>query len=265
MKQLSVIMGAYNCGQFINEAVESIRNQTLTDYDFIICEDGSKDDTLAKLKKWASIDKRIKLIINNSNYGLAYSLNRCLEQVNTKYVIRMDGDDISYSNRFEKMLDEIESRPDYAVVGSGCELFDDQGIWGNVCHTYDVTKEDAFFQHVPSHATVIMRTDALKDVGGYDTNSDSARAEDYDLWCRFAERGYRIVSISDILYSVRWDRNNYYTRRPLKTKLAWAKLVSKWDKRFNMGIKGKMHVAETYIKAFIPGWIKSLYHHYHLK
>lgn len=265
MNKISVIMGAYNCGKYIDEAIESIRKQTVADYDFIICEDGSKDSTLDKLRLWANRDSRIKLIVNESNHGLAYSLNRCLEEVNTEYVIRMDGDDISYPNRFEVMLKEIEGRPDYAVVGSGCELFDEQGVWGRVCNTYDVAKEDAFFQHVPSHATVIMRTDALRDVGGYDTSTDTARAEDYDLWCRFAEKGYRIISISDILYSVRWDRNNYYTRRPMKTKLAWARLVRKWSKRFNMGVEGSIHVVETYIKAFIPGWVKSIYHHYHLK
>lgn len=260
MAKLSVLMGVYNCGPYLEEALDSVLNQTFTDFECVICNDGSKDNSAEIVKKYAEKDSRIVFIENDRNHGLAYTLNHALKHVTSDYLIRMDGDDISVPDRFEIMYNAAMEHPDFDVIGSGADLFDEDGSWGEFVVDYVPDKLDAFMQRTLSHATVIMKTESLRAVGGYDTSTDDARAEDYDLWCRMVKNGYKLMSIPDKLYRVRWDRKNYYSRRPFKCKMAWARLVKYWHKEMDLGVKGYSKVILTYVKVFIPNSFKSLYH-----
>src|SRR5699024_2482214 len=124
------IMGVYNASKYIELAIESILKQSYTDFEFIICDDGSTDDTLRKLKEAEKNDSRIKIIENNSNSGLGYTLNRCIQSANGKYLVRMDGDDISTKDRIKKLVELAEENPKYPVIGSAMILFDDEQEWG---------------------------------------------------------------------------------------------------------------------------------------
>ena len=101
MARISVIMGIYNCASTLVEALDSLYAQTYQDFKIILCEDGSTDDTFEVAQQYASRHDNIVLIRNDKNMGLNYTLNRCLELVDTEYVARMDGDDISLPTRFE--------------------------------------------------------------------------------------------------------------------------------------------------------------------
>lgn len=263
MPKISVLMGIYNCAQYLDEALESVKCQTYGDFEVIMCDDGSKDRTAEIAKAWEKKDLRFHFLANDCNHGLAYTLNHCLEYATGEYIVRMDGDDISVPDRFEKLLKAVQANPEFDVIGTGCDLFDEEGIWGEFISEGVPGKYEAFIQKTVSHASVIMKTASLRAIGGYNTDTDKARAEDYDLWCRMVEAGYRIMSIPDKLYQVRWDRVNYYSRRPFKTKLAWARLVGYWHRRLNLGHRGLSKVIFTYIKIFIPDGVKSLYHKIH--
>lgn len=260
MAKISVLMGVYNCEPYLREAIDSILNQTFSDFEFVIVNDGSKDNSAEIVREYAEKDDRIVFVENDRNHGLAYTLNHGLEVLTSQYIIRMDGDDISLPNRLEIMYEAAMEHPDFDVIGSGCDLFDEEGIWGDFVPNYVPNRLDALEQRTVSHATVIMKTDVLKAVGGYDTKTDNARAEDYDLWCRMVKNGYKLMSIPDKLYQVRWDRSNYYSRRPFKTKLAWARLVKYWSKELDLGIKGYKKVVITYAKIITPDFVKSIYH-----
>ena len=260
MPKISVLMGVYNCAPYLREAIDSILNQTFSDFEFIIVNDGSKDNSAEIVKEYAQRDERIVFIENDKNHGLAYTLNHGLEYVKGEYIVRMDGDDISLPDRFEKLIEAANNNPGFDVIGTGCDLFDEDGVWGEYVPLYVPDRLDALEQRTLSHATVIMKTASLKAVGGYDTKTDSARAEDYDLWCRMVKNGYKLMSIPDKLYQVRWDRSNYYSRRPFKTKLAWARLVRYWAKELDLGAKGYKKVLMTYAKVITPDFVKSLYH-----
>ena len=260
MPKVSVLMGAYNCAPYLAEALDSVLNQTFDDFEVVIVNDGSKDNSAEIIKEYAEKDSRIVFIENDRNHGLAYTLNHGLEYVQGEYIIRMDGDDISKPERFERLVAAAKEHPDFDVIGSGCDLFDETGVWGEFVPLYVPDKLDAVMQRTLSHATVIMKTASLKAVGGYDTSTDNARAEDYDLWCRMVKNGYKLMSIPDKLYMVRWDRKNYYARRPFKTKLAWARLVRYWQKEMDIGMKGYGKVVMTYAKVFTPNFIKNAYH-----
>lgn len=265
MPKVSVLMGVFNCSEFVAEAIESILSQTFSDFELIICDDGSSDDTAAIVKKYAETDKRIVFVQNNRNYGLAHTLNHCLSLASGDYLIRMDGDDVSKPERFQVLLDTAERHPEFDVIGSGVDLFDENGVWGEAIFSNTPDKLDAFMQRTLSHATVIMKRSALADCGAYDESTDIARAEDYDLWCRMVLKGYRLTSIPDKLYQVRWDQRNYYSRRPFCVRLAWARLVKKWHKKMGLGMRGMNKVIGTYLKAFTPNAIKNLYHRVHFK
>ena len=121
MPKLSVIMPAYNAEKYIGEAIESILNQTFTDFEFIIIDDGSSDHTADIIKGFH--DERIRFIQNEKNSGVANTLNKGLELSQGEYIARMDADDISLPARFEKQVAFMEANPDVAVVGCGIELF----------------------------------------------------------------------------------------------------------------------------------------------
>ena len=106
---VSVILPVYNAQKYLEEAIESIINQTYTNFEFIIIDDGSGDNSLNIINKYQKQDSRI-LVITRENKGLVYTLNEGINQAKGKYIARMDADDISLSNRFEKQIELLENR-----------------------------------------------------------------------------------------------------------------------------------------------------------
>ena len=109
---VSVLMPAYNVEKYVGAAIESILNQTFSDFEFIIINDGSTDDTANIIKKYAAQDKRIRFIDNHENRGFIARLNDCLDLARGKYVAKMDSDDISLPERFAKQVDFLNTNPD---------------------------------------------------------------------------------------------------------------------------------------------------------
>ena len=116
--KISILMGIYNCAPTLPEAIDSILAQTCTDWELILCDDGSKDDTYAVAERYRQqYPDKIKLLKNPQNLGLNMTLNNCLAVAEGTYIARMDGDDFSVSDRFQKELDFLESHPEYAEIG----------------------------------------------------------------------------------------------------------------------------------------------------
>ena len=103
MPKVSVIMGVYNGKAIMDEAIQSIVDQELQDWEFIICDDASTDDTYERLLQWAKKDSRIRIVQNKTNSRLAFSLNHCLQIADGQYIARMDDDDVSYPQRLRVM------------------------------------------------------------------------------------------------------------------------------------------------------------------
>ena len=126
-KKVSVIMGVYNCEKTVAESIESIINQTYDNWELIICDDASTDNTCAIVESYArKYGGKIFFLKNSANRRLAYSLNRCLEAAKGKYIARMDGDDISLPRRLEKQVLFLESHPEYALAGTAMIPFDEK-------------------------------------------------------------------------------------------------------------------------------------------
>ena len=115
--KISVLMGIYNCASTLPAAIECILNQTVQDFELIMCEDGSKDDTYRVAQEYQKKHPdKIVLLKNEKNMGLNATLNRCLAVARGAFISRMDGDDLCEPDRFEKELAALDETPEYAIV-----------------------------------------------------------------------------------------------------------------------------------------------------
>ena len=130
MPRISVLMGIYNCAPTLAEALDSMLAQTYQNFKVILCDDGSKDNTVAVAQSYVSkYPDKFMLIRNERNMGLNYTLNQCHEYADTELVARMDGDDISLPERFEVEVNYLDTHPDCAVVSTPCTYFDEGGVF----------------------------------------------------------------------------------------------------------------------------------------
>lgn len=131
MANVSVIMGIYNCADTLPGAIDSLLAQTFTDWNLVMCDDGSRDATYEVAERYRrTYPERITLLKNEQNMGLNYTLNRCLSVADGAYIARQDGDDMSMPTRFEKEAAILDAFPDIAIVSTAMTYFDENGAWG---------------------------------------------------------------------------------------------------------------------------------------
>lgn len=211
---ISVIMGVYNCENTVSDAIESILAQTYQDFEFVICDDGSADQTSTIVEKYAEKHAdQIVFIQNDRNRGLNYTLNHCLRHASGRFIARMDGDDLSLPDRFEKEIAFFEKHPEIAILGASLQVFDDKGVWGT--HTFKEYPQSLDFIHgTPfSHSVCMVRREAYDAVGGYSEHPSLLRVEDYHLWAKMYSKGFRGANLSEELYMYRDDRVGFQKRK----------------------------------------------------
>lgn len=217
---VSIIMGIYNCAETLHEALDSILAQSFQEWEMILCDDGSMDNTYAVAKKYVErLPDKIILLHNETNKGLNYTLNKCLKQARGKYIARMDGDDISLPMRLEKEVEFLETHPDYAIVSTPMIYFDESGDWGKgTAIEVPQIRDFVFCAPFHCHAPCMIRREAYLEVGGYTVDQRLLRYEDCNLWYKLYSRGYRGYNLQEPLYKMRDDRNAYQ-RRSASTRM----------------------------------------------
>jgi GT2 family glycosyltransferase len=201
--QISVVMSVFNAGRFLHEAVISILDQSFTDFEFIIINDGSTDESAAILEEYSRKDTRI-ILRHQSNKGLVDSLNSGCKLARGTYIARMDADDIAIRDRLAIQLGYMEMHPEVGVLGGSVEFIDASSKMRHA------QKKSSFMNHsdvkhalldrnVIWHPTVLIRKAVLESVGGYRKVPD---AEDYDLWLRVAEQS-QLVNAADVVLRYR--------------------------------------------------------------
>lgn len=203
---VSIIMGAYNAASTIREALDSIVAQTFMDWEFIICDDSSSDDTLEICNAYAAAHPvRFQVLTNERNMKLSATLNRCLSVARGKFIARMDADDLSTPERLATQVLFLESHPEVDLVGSSMQRFDQAGLGGLVLPP-EWPDRDTLRHAVPfCHATILARREVYEQVGGYNDSPRTARAEDLELWFDFYRLGFVGVNLREPLYLVRED------------------------------------------------------------
>ncbi len=196
-------MPVYNCRPFIEESVNSILKQTFIDFELIIIDDCSTDGTYEYLQ--ALSDKRIRLIRKERNSGYTISLNIGLEMALGKYIARMDGDDISLPDRFEKQVIFLEKNPECILVGAGYKIIDSDRYWIPAEREHDKIVV-AMLEHSPfAHPTVMLRNRVLEmHQIKYDIGYEPA--EDYKLWTRLQNYG-RLANMPEAVLLYRYHPN----------------------------------------------------------
>lgn len=213
--KISIIMGIYNCAETLGEAIDSLLAQTYSDWELILCDDGSADDTHAVAKGYQEkYPEKIVLLRNEQNMGLNHTLNRCLERATGTYIARMDGDDISLPERFETEVSFLESHPEYAIVSCPMIYFDENGDWGTgQCISEEPTPEMLVHGTIHCHAPCMVRTEAMRSVGGYTADKKLLRVEDWHLWMKLYAAGYRGRNLTQALYKMRDDQAAVHRRK----------------------------------------------------
>jgi glycosyltransferase involved in cell wall biosynthesis len=193
---VAVIMSAYNTSSTIMAAIDSVLAQTWTKFIFYIIDDASQDDTLAVIREAALADNRIKLIANEKNIGLAASLNQIISATSSKYIFRMDADDISYPERFITQLSFLQKNEGVDLLGTSADLIDHAGVKiGKIKMEEDSKKIylKRYRKTVVIHPSVLIRRRFFEKYGYYDESL--RRAQDMDLWLRALGKGAVICNL----------------------------------------------------------------------
>ena len=263
--EISILMGIYNCADTLDEAIESILNQTYTGWKMIMCDDASSDNTYEVANKYVEkYPDKFVLIKNEKNMGLNYTLNHCLEYADTKYVARMDGDDISLPDRFQKEIDFLKENPQYAIVSAQMEYFDEQGVFGRSNGSGEVLRESIVKGTPFCHAPCVVLKEAYDAVGGYSVAENLLRVEDYELWVKMYAKGYKGYNLSEVLYRMRDDRNAT-KRRKYRYRINEAYVRYLAVKRLKLSKKNLVYMLRPIIVGLLPMGLYTYLHKKRLK
>lgn len=256
---VSVALGTYNGSKWIQRAVDSILNQTYKNIEVIICDDSSTDNTYQLLIDLYGKDDRVKVIKNERNSGLNITLNNCIEHSSGEFIARMDDDDYSHPDRIEKQMNFLVKHQEYSIVSSSINYFDEDGIWGSAVKPGERSKINVFLGHSFCHPSVVMRKSDLLAVGMYSTDKLNQRGQDYDLWCKFYNLGYKGYCLPDILFDY-YESKESVKRRKFKFRLNQAIKTHKWRKKLNLPLKYEYFPLMNLVKCFIPQGIIRIIH-----
>lgn len=262
--RVSVIMGVYNAmgrKKQILCAIQSILNQSYENFEFIICDDCSQDDTYQFVKKIAETDERIILLRNPRNMKLSYTLNQCIKVSRGEYIARMDDDDISFNDRLKIEVEYLDKNPSIALVGSNAEYIDDIGKWGESNAKQFPQKEDLLWGPCFIHPSVMIRKNILCLLNGYKVSDYTIRGQDYDLWMRLYSADYKGANLMDNLLQYRWDREAY-KKRKFVYRISEAKIRYIGFEKLGLLPKGFFFVIKPLLIGILPGRVVKLVHEF---
>lgn len=200
---ISVVMPVHNARPFLDESIASILDQTLTDFEFVILDDGSTDGSSELLRSWAQKDRRIHLHEGRQRLGLSGSSNFIVSKAAAAVVARMDADDVSHPDRLQREFTVLTKHPDVAAVGTLCDGIDARG---RVVRPRDRWRIVRRSEYIPfPHGSVMFRKKVFDAVGGY--RNLFVSGEDQDLFLRMTSVG-RVVTLPDTLYHYRYHSDN---------------------------------------------------------
>lgn len=248
---VSVIMAVHNNDEYLSQAIESILNQTYTNFEFIIIDDGSTDNTHNIIEKYKKKDPRIILLQNYNNEGLPFSLNRGLDKAKGKYVARMDADDISVKNRLELQIDFLKKNKEIDFVGCDLEIIDNSGhptgtIWRYKQIPEQISFETFFLSPIP-HGAMVAKTDIFKKES-FRYNEKYLVAQDYELWSRLIlTKTFSNIPIP--LYKCRFSRKSI---NPLRQQLTNEIRKKQLTIRLDLKVIEREWKIHKYIFLFSP-------------
>jgi glycosyltransferase involved in cell wall biosynthesis len=197
-------MPCYNAAETLDEAIASIRGQSLENLELVSVDDGSTDDTLARLQKWAGRDARVR-VLAREHEGIIVALNAGLAACRAPLIARMDADDRSHPERLQRQWEFLRGHEEIAAVGCLVEGYPPGAVregfriyldWLNSLTTPEAIGREVFVESPMAHPSVMMRKEWLEEVGGYE---ERGWPEDYDLWLRLFLAGALLAKVPERL------------------------------------------------------------------
>ncbi|WP_279634125.1 glycosyltransferase family 2 protein [Pedobacter miscanthi] len=234
MPKITVFMAAYNQTNYIKKSIESILSQSFTDFELIVLNDGSTDDTVANVNTFN--DERIILVHNESNKGLVFTRNRLLDLAKGEFIAILDSDDIAYPNRLKLQYEFLKSNPNVVLCGGHANVIDENnkktGQKLNVPVDDNIDLFMLFGNPFVNSTTMFKRT-IFNEFLGY---REYAPAEDFDLFSRISEK-YRIANIDHVLVEYRIHSNN--------TSFSNSDVLFKQEQKILKNLLNKIGISES--------------------
>lgn len=216
-------MSVYNGATYLEEAIESTLNQSFSDFEFLIIDDASTDESPSILQRAQQRDPRIRVLTNAKNQGLTRSLNLGIQHARGKYLARMDADDIAHIDRLRLQVDYMQTHPEVVVLGGACRYVRADGSHIRLQQFPEIDTSLRIwqlFRNCFAHSLVMMRTEHARE-SGYDESLEAA--QDYDLWVRMSERG-KLSNLRTLLLDYRVHGASISTKK-LHLQLETVRLV----------------------------------------
>lgn len=206
---VTVLMSVYNGLPYLRESIESILQQTYSDFEFLIIDDASNDGSSDVLVEYARRDERIRILTNEQNMGLGYSLARGVEASNTPWIARIDADDIAVPNRLELQMAYVVEHPEVDILGGYVSYIDNNGefLFEKRVPTSHENIYRLIWTNPINHTTVFLRREAILRVGSYSLKF--RRRQDYELWFRCAKAGLKFANLAVPLVYYRFSEKNF--------------------------------------------------------
>lgn len=250
--KVSVIMSVYNAEKYLKAAIDSILDQTYSNFELILINDYSSDDSEAIMKQYQAEDPRIIILENEENIGLTKSLNRGLALARGEYVARMDADDISVPERFEKQVKFLDEHPDYSFVSCIAQYINENGEPEQM-RLFPETNEE-IYNMMPKvdavmHPGVMFRRTDIALIGNY--CEEFRVVQDYDLWFRGMAAGYKFYNIQEPLVLFRRN-DSYNTRKSKAYRMVDFQVRRKGYKLNHIPLKKRIYLVVPLALAYIP-------------
>lgn len=249
-------MSVYNGARYLNEAIDSVLSQSFRDFEFLIVDDCSNDNSSQILHEYAQRDIRVRIITNEFNLGLTKNLNKMIKEAKGEYLARFDCDDISLPDRFKEQVAYLDSHPKCALISLWADVIDGQGRYLRTIK-YPTTNEElqkVLIRYNPFfHPGVMMRKSAAVDVGLYDENWRFA--QDYEFFFRIAKK-YELGNVPMILLKYR-ETGGSITGSKNKQQLTLVLKAQKKAIREGQYSKWSyIHLIRSYVSRMLPVGVK---------
>ena len=251
-------MPAYNAEKYIAEAVQSVIGQSFSDWELLIIDDGSKDETFKIAKDFESKDSRIKVFQNEKNEGIVYTRNKLIDLASADYIAWQDSDDVSLPHRLSEQVKILDNNADVAIVGGGLEFFEgDKTLSARMYQENDKDARKNIFKFSPlSQGASMYKKSAVIEVGKYDSDIDTA--EDLNLTFKIAKK-YKISNLTNIVLRYRQHAGSETFSRLRKMEIATLKvrLTHSMSTAYNPTFMDYVYNVAQFISIFfIPAKLK---------
>ena len=251
--RISVLMPAYNASKFIDESIQSILDQTCTDFELIIIDDCSTDNTWEKIQDYVGRHGRIRAYKNEKNFGISITRNRLIHHSLGEYIVWQDADDVSLPYRIEHQLEYMQENSQVGICGGFLELFDNQGVQGY--RSYDLQDEDLrkkiFRQSPVAQGASMIRKSIIDKVGLIDESL--SQAEDLDLSLRIGKVS-KFANLQEVVLRYR-QNDQSITKTKLSDNIRQTLIVRERARKlygYKISPLDKVSCVITFMFRFVP-------------